>query len=160
MRVSWEEFFMACKKLYRQVRVKWPNQPVPSNEEEVAAAWRALDDDCSGWIALKEFDQQCFRAFRDFKTWAVTEHGGCVAAMKRLDANGNGRLNSWELKKSETRPNAYGGDVDLLFEYLDIDRQKSLGEPEVKFIDDWDIQWEEYEENSKRSFSMHRCKLS
>lgn len=149
MRVSWEQFFMACKKLARQVHGKGLPHTLPTTEEDVGAAWRALDEDCSGWIALKEFDLPCFNALKNFRTWAVNEHGSCVQAMRKLDMNGNARLNTWELKKSDTRPNAYPGDVDTLFEYLDLDRQKSLGEPEVKFLDDWDIAWEEYEEVSK-----------
>merc|ERR1719247_779 len=49
MRVSWEEFFMACKKLQRQLRAKSISHPLPVKEDDVAGAWRALDHDCSGW---------------------------------------------------------------------------------------------------------------
>jgi len=149
MRVSWEEFFIACKRLLRQVRMKGLNQPLPHTEEGFAAAWRALDDDCSGWIALKEFDATCFKVLKSFKLWAMEEHGGCVAALRKLDANKNAELSAYELKKSNKQPNGYPGDVDSVFEYLDVDRQKNLGENEVKFLDDWDLAWEEYEESSK-----------
>lgn len=149
MRVSWEEFFISCKKLCRQIQSKGMAPPFSPSEESVAAGWRALDFDCSGWIALKEFDVCCYQALKSFKSWAQKEHGGCVMAMRNLDISGNGRLSSWELRKSDTRPTAYPGDVERLFEYLDWERQKSVGEPEVKFLDDWDIAWEEYEESAK-----------
>jgi hypothetical protein len=149
MRVSWDEFAPAVKKLVKQCAVKFPGHTVPHLEEDVAAAWRALDEDCGGYVTLKEWDRPCFEVLRAFKEWAIKEHGGCVAAMKKLDANGNARLNSWELRQSESRPNAYPGDVDAVFDYLDLANQKSLGEPEVKFIDEWDIEWEEFEEYSR-----------
>lgn len=149
MRVNWDEFLAGCKRLAREASAKGFVNVLSSKEEDIAAVWRALDDDCSGWIALKEFDPQCFRIFKGFKSWAEQEHGGVVSAFKALDANANGRLNAWELKKAENRPNGYPGDVDALFDYLDLDKSKSLGEAEVRFMDTWDIAWEEFEERSR-----------
>jgi hypothetical protein len=148
MRISWEEFYQACRKLSRQVALKAPGHTVPKTEDEIGAAWRAVDTDCSGWIALKEFDPPCYQAIKAFKQWAMQEFGSVMVAMKKLDGNGNGRLGRWELKKSETCPNAYPGDVEELFDILDLPGQHSLGEAEVKFLDDWDLAWDEYEESA------------
>merc|ERR1719271_204336 len=103
MRISWDDFCHCCRRHRKLAAAKGLTDPLGEvrTEQQIAEIWRALDDDCSGWIALKEFDPPCFHAIKDFKTWAVQEHGGCVAAMKKLDANGNGRLNTWELKKSD-----------------------------------------------------------
>mmetsp|Transcript_51342 Transcript_51342/g.81583 ORF Transcript_51342/g.81583 Transcript_51342/m.81583 type:complete len:812 (-) Transcript_51342:207-2642(-) len=148
MRLSWEEFVPACRKHARQAAHKGITG-LPVTEDELAVCWRALDDDCSGWIALKEFDPACFKVLKAFKLWAESEHGGVVKALKRLDDNENCRLSPWELRKSEKNPHGYPGDVEILYEYLDLDKQKSLGEPEVKFLDGWDVAWDEFEERSR-----------
>jgi len=148
----------------RQVAIKAPGHTVPKSDEEIAAAWRAVDVDCSGWIALKEFDPPCYQALKAFKEWSIKNFGGVFTAMKKLDGNGNGRLAAWELKKSELRPDGYPGDVDELFDFLDLLGQHALGESEVKFLDEWDIGWEEYEEsaglrrNTERARTRNLCK--
>jgi hypothetical protein len=151
MRVSWGEFLTACKKLWRAFAAKSVALPVtlPTTEEHIAAAWRAMDFDCSGWIPLKMFDPAAYKGLKNFKSWAQNTYGSCVEAIRALDVKNDGKLSIWELRKSDTRPGAYPGDVDRLFEYLDWDKQRSIGENEVKFLDDWDIAWEEYEEHSK-----------
>jgi len=156
MRVSWDEFVPAIKKLTKQLAVKAPGLVMPKSEEEIATAWRAVDDDCSGWIALKEFDPDCFKCLKSFKEWAVREYGSVIGAMKKIDGNSNG-MAPWELRKSETRPNAYPGDVDALFFHLDLDGGRTLGMSELKFLDEWDIAWEEYEENSKGRRRQTMC---
>jgi Ca2+-binding EF-hand superfamily protein len=145
IRVSLEDFVSVCRKHTRHAVAKGFTQALPTGtEEEIATVWRALDDDCSGWIALKEFDVTCFKVLKRFKGWAQQEFGGVVIALKKLDDNANAKLSHWELRKS-----GFPGDVDAVFEYLDLDKQKSLGEAEVKFLDGWDLAWEEYEEKAR-----------
>lgn len=168
MRVSWDEFAPAIKKLAQQLHEKAPGSEASKAmrkcrstadkcEEEIATAWRAVDDDCSGWIALKEFDPDCFKCLKHFKEWAVREHGSVIGAMKKMDGNANG-MAPWELKyHAKDRPNAYPGDVYALFYHLDLDGGRTLGISELKFLDEWDIAWEEYEENSKGHRRQTMC---
>merc|ERR1712060_107773 len=132
----------------------------PKTEHELAAVWRALDEDCSGWVALREWDPPCFEALAKFKIYADQMHGGpcmrdgAVSAFHNLDVNNSGRLSVWELRQITRGPDAYTGDVEILFTSLDTNNTGKLMEDDVKFIDAWDLAWEEWElaaRNQKRN---------
>jgi len=150
MRISWDDFCHCCRRHRKHAAAKGLSDPLcnvrteEQMNERIAEIWRALDIDCSGWIALKEFDVCCYKALKQFKHWAQREYGGVVIALKKIDDNNTGKVSQWELRKS-----GFQGDIDALFEHLDFDKGKSLGEHEVKFLDDWDIVWEEYEERTR-----------
>jgi Ca2+-binding EF-hand superfamily protein len=147
MRVSWDEFCTACRHLHRDCSAKDSSQHkrvldigLPKTEQEIAGVWRALDDDCSGWISLREFDPPVWRAFAAFKRWADETHGGVIRAFHWID-NGNGRVSVSEMRHHAR----FGGDVDLLFRNLDVDGHGKLTEEEFKFLEHWDLAWEEWE---------------
>lgn len=155
MRISWDEFSQACMAI-PQAREQLPSQyleDLPQTSDEIAGCWRALDQDCSGWIALREFDQPSFHALASFKRWADESHGGVVAAFRNLDT-ANAKLSEAELKKASRGEKGYKGDFELLFDGLDVNNANQLTENDVKFLDAWDLDWEDWEYESK----MHRKK--
>lgn len=120
---------------------------LPSTEEELAAVWRALDTDCSGWVSLKEFDPKTYQAISSFKFWADRVHGGSRAAFRYLDGNGNGKLGKSELAKVQNGQDPYVGKLDVLFDALNIHNETYLVEADVRFLDYWDLSWEVWEQD-------------
>merc|ERR1719446_1719150 len=55
------------------------------------------------------------------------------------------------MKKAEQE---FHGDIEFLFDALDLHHSGSLGESEVRFLDQWDIDWEDWEVSTK-----HRADL-
>merc|ERR1739836_130706 len=114
MRVSWQDFNHAFEWLKRNYTAATPS--LPKTDKELATVWRALDEDCSGWIALREWDPPCFEALAEFKRYADQVHGGplmrdgAVNAFHNLDVNSSGRLSEWELRQITRGPDAYTGD--------------------------------------------------
>ncbi|CAK0821579.1 unnamed protein product, partial [Prorocentrum cordatum] len=49
----------------------------------VAAIWRAMDDDCSGWIAMRELDPDVFEAVATVKRWGMSV-GGVSRGLREL----------------------------------------------------------------------------
>mmetsp|Transcript_71909 Transcript_71909/g.161394 ORF Transcript_71909/g.161394 Transcript_71909/m.161394 type:complete len:416 (+) Transcript_71909:3-1250(+) len=176
MRVAWDEFRTACLELARATPPKAaspktasasvPSSPasggaqgaLPRTEKEIAAVWRALDDDCSGWISLREFDRKSFEAVAAFKRWADRVHGGVVKAFRFLDNSGaptgsgsNLKLSEGELRRAVRGKDGCKANMELLFEGLDANNTYSLTEADVKFLDGWDLAWEEWEAAAKNA---------
>lgn len=126
---------------------------LPSTEQELASAWRALDADCSGAISLKEFDPKGYEAIATFKKWADLVYGGVRAAMRKLDTNGNGKMGRSELRKALQGHDAFNGDVEALFAALFNEnlRLVSLTPSDLAFMDRWDLQWEEWRDESRQA---------
>jgi len=156
MRLSWDEFCNANAEISRTP----PALPAafPRSRDELAAVWRAIDQDCGGWISLREFDQESFDIVGEFKRWAVRVHGGVVKAFRQLDsASGNCRISESELKKAARGKdgcNLKSEQFELLFDGLCPQQQATqswaLTENDVKFLDSWDIAWEDWEASAKR----------
>ena len=70
---------------------------VPKTEAEMACVWRALDEDCSGFITICEFDEHCSRILKDFKHYVDKEYGSCVAAYRSADVNRDDKMSVVEL---------------------------------------------------------------
>merc|ERR1719327_1754515 len=92
MRVSWDEFTETCKYLQRKSGL----HGLPKTEAQRAGIWRALDEDCGGWIALKEFDQESFECIATFKNWSLQNYGAVCTSFQAL-SGGNGKLTESEL---------------------------------------------------------------
>lgn len=122
--VAYEEFEFAAK------RIRFTG--------DVPGAWRALDDDVSGFISLREIDQEASRVISEFKCWAEDEFGGARRVFKVFAGE-----NSFELTMKEWRKAcvafAFPGDSKGLFEALDADRSGCLSLNEVAFIDTWEL---------------------
>merc|ERR1712113_1236802 len=91
MRVSWDDYSSVCKTLNRAAV-----PGVPKTVEQMASVWRALDEDCGGWIALREFDLEAFDCVAGFKQWAMKDHGAVVHAFHALSGR-NQKLTESEL---------------------------------------------------------------
>jgi len=150
MRISWAEFSGAFRHLsdIKTLPVELQKR-LPKNLEDLSSAWRALDAGCAGWAALREFDEASFQILREFKRWAVENHGSLYKAFHDLD-NANGKLTMNELKRGlKGEKTEFRGDIEFLFEALDVGNVGTLSEHEVKFLDAWDIDWEDWEVSTK-----------
>lgn len=123
-RCNWHEFLAACK--------------VIGFKGDLAGAWRALDDDLSGYITLKELDKEGYRTLWDFRTWAVDEFGSARAAFSVFDSDGSNSLSSQEFRAA-CRIYGYDaeGQIKQLFNTLDVSAEGTLSLKEVAFLDDW-----------------------
>eukprot|EP00429_Kryptoperidinium_foliaceum_P098478 CAMPEP_0176239198 /NCGR_PEP_ID=MMETSP0121_2-20121125/28750_1 /TAXON_ID=160619 /ORGANISM="Kryptoperidinium foliaceum, Strain CCMP 1326" /LENGTH=457 /DNA_ID=CAMNT_0017578683 /DNA_START=111 /DNA_END=1481 /DNA_ORIENTATION=+ len=152
MSMSWEEFVDAVGELVR--RTKLP----PYSEKALAAIWRALDADCSGSITLREWDEPSHRALSEFKQWADRVHGSVVKAFRALDSNsGNAKLSEGELNRAARGDDPCRADLELIFEGLDVHGTGAILESGVRFLDVWDLSWEEWlhhEMNAAASSSL------
>jgi len=166
MRVSWDEFRETC------VAISKTNAPgLPKTEEDIAGIWRALDKDCGGWIALREFDKESFDAVAQFKRWADETHGSVVQAFRQLGGR-NPKLTEAELQKA----GCYGGEpnpnVQLLIEGLNLNENVNvhhktlpnglvqkieipyLMEGDIRFLDKWDLSWEDQQAEEDGGYSL------
>jgi len=66
-----------------------------------------------------------------------------------MDADDSGKLKLWEMRKFLEGPVSFNGDIDLVFESLDMNSSGSLSENEVTWLDSWDVLYDKslYEES-------------
>jgi len=152
MRISWEEWTDAFLKLRKSLPEEL-RKKMPKNLEELSSAWRALDEYCAGWVALREFDEASFQILQEFRSWALKRHGSALKAFHKMD-NANGKLTLGELKRGMKHDLDYQGDIEVLFDALDVNRVGTLAENEVRFLDFWDLDWEDWEVSAKRSLDF------
>lgn len=161
MRVSWEEWQQACRKISKKAPTV---AGLPKTEGQMAAVWRALDADCSGWIALREFDLTSFEALATLKRWVDREHCGSVSkVMRMLEKQPNSTSFTEEDSKVTSRSmgqpigisrsafrSCLKHDVGLSREHsacltdgLDIKDDRGVTDMDLKFLERWDLAWEE-----------------
>merc|ERR1712228_1009250 len=89
-----------------------------------------------------------------FKTLCEVNFGSVQLAFQALDADGSGTLTLLELRRTCNRLH-WDGDVDLLFECLDVDRRhdqndkRTLSFAEVEFLDAWENDDDEEVQDAK-----------
>jgi len=105
----------------------------------VAAAWLALDDDNSGWLTLKEFDEKAAEALALFRCWCDAEFGGVVLALIALDSDRSGTLSYKEFRKGLKEHNFRGSDIQHLFHSLDVEGKGQLSADDLFFLDEWEL---------------------
>mmetsp|Transcript_63527 Transcript_63527/g.151496 ORF Transcript_63527/g.151496 Transcript_63527/m.151496 type:complete len:658 (-) Transcript_63527:151-2124(-) len=158
MRVSWDDFREACKALW----VKTTTNNLPRTEREVASIWRALDQDCSGWISLAHFDMESYTAVREFKKWSEEKYGTVVSAFRHLSGR-NWKVTNEDLIKADCYGNVATPNSELLLRGLNVHDNANiqvktmpngstqrveipyLVESDVRFLDRWDLAFEEKE---------------
>jgi len=121
-RVYWNEFEAACRKL------KYTG--------DVAGAWRALDEDLSGFITLHEIDAVVGDQLAGFKQWVEEEFGGAKSALKVFDGDGSHQVSFREFRRG-CRTYGYHQDVHGLFHALDVETSGHISTNEVAFLDEW-----------------------
>eukprot|EP00933_Yihiella_yeosuensis_P042204 TRINITY_DN36752_c0_g1_i1.p1 TRINITY_DN36752_c0_g1~~TRINITY_DN36752_c0_g1_i1.p1 ORF type:complete len:1033 (+),score=228.36 TRINITY_DN36752_c0_g1_i1:229-3327(+) len=135
-RCNWDEFKAACKTIgYRG---------------DVAGAWRALDDDLSGFITLEEIDSDASNTLLDFRSWAWQEFGSVRSAFSVFDSDGSGSLSFQEFRGS-LRIYGYNGIARTLFSALDVGGEGTLSMGEVAFLDAWEINPSKAEQQARKS---------
>lgn len=123
-RVNWDEFLQVCKSLgYRG---------------DIAGAWRAFDDDLSGYISLQEIDPVANEFLMDFRNWCHKEFGTVKSAFVVFDEDGSNSL-SFEEFRGACRIYGYTGNFRRLFDSCDINQEGSLSLKEVAFLDEWEV---------------------
>jgi hypothetical protein len=127
-RVSWTEFQAACAQI--------------GFKGDVAGAWRALDEDLSGFISLRELDPASHELLISFKTYVERSFGNVSRAFKTGDADGSGELTALEFRRV-CRRLRWSGDPRLLFDALNSDPKtkqagrRTLSMLEVAYLDSY-----------------------
>merc|ERR1712046_232008 len=110
MRVAWQDFRAACRKVLSAEDCR-----------TLPMAWRALDDDLSGWLSLREFDPDAFEKLMQFTLWTHESFGSTLAAFPKLLGNKDGKLTLTEFRQA-CKPSGLGDDiVHYIFSGLDVD---------------------------------------
>lgn len=153
-RVNWDEFQEACKK------VRYTG--------DLPGAWRALDQDLSGFITLREIDLHSSDILLRFRKWATDECGSVKSAFQVFDADKSSELSHKEFRNA-CRIYGFEGDPRKLFKALDSDGRGTLSLDEISFLDEWEIDDEEAgadilvaKENSRSSVARRgsRCTVA
>jgi len=167
MRVAWDDFREACRALW----MKTATQSLPQSDMEIAAIWRALDQDCCGWISLAHFDSESYAAVREFKKWAEETHGTIHSAFRHLSGR-NWKLTAEDLMKAECYGNVVTPNLELLLKGLNVHDNMHvqvktqpngashrveipyLVESDMRFLDRWDLAFEERESRMRQPNSQ------
>jgi len=127
-RASWQEFANCCEQI--------------GFKGDAAGAWRALDDDLSGFITLREVDDNAAEILIDFKKWADEEFGGVRSAFQVLDHDSSNEVPYTEFRRA-VRNYGFTGDIRRLFLDLDYEGHGYLRSQDICFLDAWDLKEEE-----------------
>lgn len=143
---SWTEFCKACKKL--------------GYTGDSAGAWKAFDDDLTGYITLAEMDWKSAQVLVKFREWADQEFGSVANMYRIFDSNNSDSL-SWKEFRNACHLYGYWGNARELFTALDVDGQGLVTLGEIKFLDDWvlhSMTQEELrnQENERRSVASQK----
>ncbi|CAE7543370.1 ALMT9 [Symbiodinium sp. CCMP2456] len=121
-RCNWHEFLFACKTC--------------GFHGDIPGAWRALDADLTGYITLKELDEDSYNTLMEFRTWALDEFGSAKGAFAVFDRDGSNTLTFQEFRAA-CKIYGYEGHAKRLFSALDVTAEGTLSLKEVAFLDDW-----------------------
>jgi len=132
-RCNWYEFQEACEAV--------------GYKGDIAGAWRAFDEDLSGYISLREVDEESSQILLGFRKWANDSFGGVKSLFNVFDTDASGSLSFQEFRAA-CRIYGYEGSTKILFAALDCDHGINRGKGELSwkeldFLDDWDLQNEE-----------------
>lgn len=124
-KANWKEFKLACDRI--------------GFKGNVAGAWLVLDGNQTGYITIHDIDKAAAESLADFRRWAQNEFGGVMLAFKALDTDESGSLTFKEFKKS-VKNYGFRGDVNVLFNSFNMDRDEVIGRNEVAFLDEWEME--------------------
>eukprot|EP00746_Dinoflagellata_sp_MGD_P002517 gnl/MRDRNA2_/MRDRNA2_104909_c0_seq1.p1 gnl/MRDRNA2_/MRDRNA2_104909_c0~~gnl/MRDRNA2_/MRDRNA2_104909_c0_seq1.p1 ORF type:complete len:675 (-),score=132.28 gnl/MRDRNA2_/MRDRNA2_104909_c0_seq1:40-2064(-) len=138
MRVSWEEFKIAARE-NRKVESKVSMGMNTISERKLAAIWRALDKNLSGWLSLREWSAPAYMLLVRFKEFYTEKCGSLQAAVRYLDAGSmNAQISRKEFEQIQTDLDLTDADTDYLFDGLDMDGSGQIAWGDLKYLDKWD----------------------
>jgi len=123
-RCNWSEFEAACKTVHYK--------------GNAVGAWRAFDEDLSGFIQLSELDAEASEVLKGFRMWADAEFGSVRSAFGVFDSDGSGTITYKEFR-SCCRIYGFDGSARSLFYALDTEGNGTLDVDEVAFLDEWEF---------------------
>lgn len=126
MRVAWHDFNAACRKLLSAEEC----QMLPS-------AWRAMDDDLSGWLSLREFDPDAFDKLMKFVRWTHETYGSTVGAFPKLTGNKDAKITMTEFRHACSHSGLGDEIMIFIFSGLDVDAGGTITTGEIRFLDQW-----------------------
>jgi len=127
--VAWEEFLEFCKVL------EW------TSKEKLAAVWQILDNDCNGFLSLREWDPQADQLFTSFKT-KVDERFGSVTEFFEAVAGGLGVdafVSAPEFKKACIHLGLSKEEGQTLYGIVDADCTGGVGKRDIMFLEEWTV---------------------
>eukprot|EP00746_Dinoflagellata_sp_MGD_P006644 gnl/MRDRNA2_/MRDRNA2_113060_c0_seq1.p1 gnl/MRDRNA2_/MRDRNA2_113060_c0~~gnl/MRDRNA2_/MRDRNA2_113060_c0_seq1.p1 ORF type:complete len:651 (+),score=131.82 gnl/MRDRNA2_/MRDRNA2_113060_c0_seq1:137-2089(+) len=196
MRVNWLEFKHACIKVQNQI----------SEKINISGVWRALDDNLSGWLSLREFDEHSYEIMSRFKRMADQQAGSVADFIQQIDPKKPGaeitksmfvralkktrilyqfagmsemstiaeeivemdsdeeleqRIKTRSAVKKKRRSTILEQEEDLadmLFQGLDIENSGSINPNKVRWMDHWNVDEEEAEEEAWKKLLEARQK--
>eukprot|EP00929_Paragymnodinium_shiwhaense_P049976 TRINITY_DN25199_c0_g1_i1.p1 TRINITY_DN25199_c0_g1~~TRINITY_DN25199_c0_g1_i1.p1 ORF type:complete len:916 (+),score=241.34 TRINITY_DN25199_c0_g1_i1:203-2950(+) len=101
-------------------------------------AWMAFDVHVMGFITLHEFDHEAAGHLAEFRRWTFNSLGGAMLAFKEMDKDDSNSLTLREFKHA-TRQFGFRGDVNRVFDALNIDGLGQISRTEASFVDDWEL---------------------
>lgn len=127
MRVSWDQFSSSCKQ-------------EGINIDELAGAWRALDNNLSGWLSMHEMFPEEYKLLVRFKDHCKEVCGSVVRAL------GNHKVGRQEFTELMQPLGLEPDEEDILFDGLDIHGKGHIKAKKVQYLDVWDVEEELHEE--------------
>lgn len=129
MRVSWDEFFSACRKLGLKL-----------DEKRLSGVWRALDENLSGWVALHEFSPDAYNLLVKFKKWAEKTEGGIGKLLNKIDTSGDGLVTKKELAQIRADLDLSDQEFKMLFEGFDHEGKGVIKYSRFRYLDLWNVE--------------------
>jgi len=137
MRVAWHDFRQVCRKMLSA-----------EDCQCLASAWRALDDDLSGWLSLREFDRATYDQLVKFVKWAEESFHGIHGAFPKLHGHKDAQISAYDFRHT-CRPSGLGDAViSKIFMGLDLDGTGSVTSQEIRFLSSWKVSADALEEEA------------
>lgn len=146
-RVWYKDFCQACKVLRFQ---------------NVAGLWRCFDQDSSGFISLRELDQDSADILLNFKSWAESNFGSMNHAFRIFDPDRSNALSASAFRR-KLRDFGFQGDAGVLFQSLKPDacsqKDVKITLDDLMYIASWDSEPSDEDSCSEAEFDSKRDEL-
>eukprot|EP00927_Polykrikos_kofoidii_P079737 TRINITY_DN76557_c0_g1_i1.p1 TRINITY_DN76557_c0_g1~~TRINITY_DN76557_c0_g1_i1.p1 ORF type:complete len:604 (+),score=104.50 TRINITY_DN76557_c0_g1_i1:330-2141(+) len=152
MRVSYEEFIIACKAL---TRTGTPEATPPDGRDGLFCAF---DEDRSGWFSFFDWDADSYRYLSAFTMWAREEFGKPSAFVRGSEKNLNEGVSMNVFAKCTKEVSMDRSKLWMLFEGLSKGKPKIFTN-DLVFLDSWDPEKEAQEELAWEEMALSRMDI-